>query len=262
MDKQQKIEKVLNSFLRGITIGSSETIYLNHRLLYDVGEVAIPEIEKQLMSYNWTKAKTGIELKILTGLLGLIHDIDEKRANRVAENIRDKGCSKIVESRIGSILKFTLNEFDSYQIRNVDIYQSKELTYTRRIERKMKKWLSSVPEKDLEDIERLYLIPEQNTDYRGTYMPILCNIMVEWDLKTSWFNPLSYFMLLQIEKTLYHEIGHHVHRHRLSQSGDPELEKEANRYAYKLIEKNHPVLKWLVKSVKFLFGRKKKSDSE
>jgi len=123
----------------------------------------------------------------------------------------------------------------------------------------MTKWLSLVPQSDLDQIERLYLIPEQNVEYRGTYMPILCSIMVEWDFASFWFNPLSCFFLTRIEKTLYHEIGHHAHRHSLSEGEDPEKEKEADEYAVRILVRNHPVLRRVVRAVRFMLGKSKKS---
>ncbi|TQV72917.1 hypothetical protein FLL45_15745 [Aliikangiella marina] len=262
MDTASAIDKTLNNLLRGLAHNSGETIYQSHRALFEIGESALPAIEKQLMSYKWNGNKVGIEISILTGLLGLIHDIDEKRVNKVGAKIREKGCSKIVDGRIDSILKFTLDEFNSFRIRNVDIYQSNELTDTKRIKRKMTKWLSSVPEEDLEEIERLYLIPEQNVDYRGTYMPILCSVMVEWDITTARLNPLSYFLLLRIEKTLYHEIGHHAYKHPLSEGEDPEKEKEADHYTAKLLVKNHPMLKRIIRIVRFLLGKRTNGNAE
>ena len=253
MDTTLEVDSTLKSLLRGLVHGSAETIYQSHRELFDIGELALPAIEKQLMSYKWNGNKVGIEISILTGLLGLIHDIDEKRANEVGAEIRGKGCSKIVDGRIDSILRFTLDEFDTFQVRNVDIYISKKLSDSKRIKAKMVKWLSIVPEGDLEHIERLYLIPKQNVDYRGTYMPILYSIMVEWSINTSKLNPLSYFFLLMIEKTLYHEIGHHVHRHSFGQ--DPEQEKEADQYAAKLIVKNHPMLKRILRAIRIMLGK-------
>ena len=206
------------------------------------------------MSYNWDEIKVGIEISILTGLLGLIQDIDESRANELGAKIIKKGCSSIVALRIDSILSFTLDEFSVFQIRGRKIYCSKKLSDVNRIKRKMALWLSSVPRDDLNQIERLYLIPAQHRDYIGTYTPILCSIMVEWNLTTSWFNPVSYFSLLRIEKTLYHEIGHHVHRHSFGQ--DPEQEKEADEYALKILTKNYPILKRIVRIIKYVLGNK------
>ena len=96
-----------------------------------------------------------------------------------------------------------------------------------------------MPQDDLVKIERMYIIPKTNQDYRGTYTPILCNIMVEWDVNDSFYNPLAYIFLFMIAKTLYHEIGHHVHDHTFGQIEEQEI--EADQYAYKLLEVSYPV---------------------
>jgi hypothetical protein len=254
MDESQ-VTKSLNNLLRGLAHGSNETIYQSHRELYKVGELAIPVIEEQLMSYTWEGTKVGVEISILTGLLGLVHDINEKLAKDLGESIRAKGCSKTIDARIESILKFSLEQFELFQIKQLEIYLSKELTDRSRIRKKITQWLSTIPERELEKIERIYLIPEQNEHYRGTYMPVLCSIMVEWDMSTSHYNPLSYFFMLRIEQTLYHEIGHHVHKHAFDEHG--EEENEADQYAFKLLRKNHTILRRIVRVARFIFGKSK-----
>jgi HD superfamily phosphohydrolase len=49
------------------------------------------------------------------------------------------------------------------------------------------------------------------------------------------------FSALMTEKTLYHEIGHHAYRHTFDQHTS-DKEKEADRYAYKIMKQNHPYL--------------------
>lgn len=255
MDMDDTVSSSLRTLTRGLAQGSNEEIYKSHRELFMHGESVIPAIEEQILSQSWDDINYGAQLNILSGLLSLVNDINEKRARVIGEIIREKGCSNIVESRIRSITEFTLNEFESCPISGVNIYLSKKLDGKNRIKKKMARWLSMVPVNDLEEVERIYLIPETNEDHRGTYMPILCNIMVEWDVSVSYFNPLSYIFLFQIEKTLYHEIGHHVHRHTFGQ--DPDQEREANRYAVNILKKSHPLLRNIVGAVKTVFGKRK-----
>jgi len=118
----------------------------------------------------------------------------------------------------------------------------------------MHQWISNVPRGDIEKIERIYIIPASDSDYRGTYMPILCTIMVEWILPFSNYNPLSKLSLLSIEKTLYHEIGHHVNNHTFGH--DLEQEEEAEQYAKRLMAISHPNLKLTVNIIKSIFKRK------
>ena len=182
MDVSDTVTKPLRTLTRGLAQGSNDEIYKSHRELYMLGETVIPAVEEQILSQPWGDIKYGEQLSILSGLLSLINDINEERAREVGNIIREKGCSKIVESRIRSITEFTLSEFESCPISGINIYLSKKLGGKSRIRSKMAQWLSMLPATDLKEVDRIYIIPETNEDHRGTYMPILCSIMVEWDI--------------------------------------------------------------------------------
>ena len=106
-----------------------------------------------------------------------------------------------------------------------------------------------MPDNDLESLERIYVIPErENQLYLGAYMPFLSYIELVWDI-SNFKSPLSKFIyLLNTEFTFYHEIGHHVYRHSFGQ--DEDKEDEADKYASNLMDKSHPVLKRIVKTLK------------
>lgn len=255
MDELSKPTDLLKAFKHMLANDSHHATYKIYRELYQLGESVIPAIEAKLMAYTWDDIKYEMQLKILSGFLSLANDLNEERAREIGEKIREKGCSEGVNATIKSVLNFSLDEFKIYPINGVAIYQSKSLSDEIRIKKKMTTWLSMVPDEDLKEIERLYLIPTHEK-YSGTYMPILYNIMVVWNV-SSYYNPLSYIRLLWIEHTLYHEIGHHVCRHTFGQV--PQQEKEANRYAAIILKKTHPILRMIVKTLKFVFGIKKSS---
>lgn len=241
---------LLKQYTRALNNGSPQEIYKNYRELYEMNESVIPVIESELLAYTWDQVKYGAQIKILTGLLSLVNDINEKRAKELGQKLKKKGCNAAVIARINSILEFSLDDFTTYSLYGVVVYQSKDLWHETRIKKKISKWLSMVPTEDLKNIERLYLIPNDEA-FLGTYQPILCNIMIVWDIDFSYYNPLSFFELLFIENTLYHEIGHHVNRHTFGQI--PSQEKEANRYAAEIFRKTHPILRKIARSVKFIF---------
>lgn len=258
MNDTCEISEPLNALMRGLVHGTPKTIYKYHRELFQAGDSVIPAIESELLALDWSEIKFGAQVSLLTGLLSLVNDIDETQARRLGQKIRAKGCSKTIDSRIKSIEDFTLNEFKKYSISGVTIFVSKVLKDEARINRKITSWLALVPKDDLKKIERIYITPETDESNRGTYMPILCSIKVEWDITTSAFNPLSYIFLLIIESTFYHEIGHHAYRHTFGQ--DPDQEKEADRYATNILKTSHPILRFVVGSIKKLLGKKKESD--
>ena len=102
-----------------------------------------------------------------------------------------------------------------------------------------------MPEKDLLDISRLYVITRKKINASGTYTPAINSIALLWE------NPfkdksLSFkFFALCIEKVLYHEIGHHKYRHKFGIDADQE--KEADNYAFAIMQQNHPCLYFVMK---------------
>jgi hypothetical protein len=56
-----------------------------------------------------------------------------------------------------------------------------------------------------------------------------------------------------MEGTLYHKIGHHVHKHTFGQ--DPEQEKEANAYAARMMKRAHPTLSMILRPFARFFVR-------
>jgi len=256
----QEPEIILKTMMRGLVDNSVDKIYKSHRELYKLGDSVIPIIEDQLFSYSWDEIKYGAELDILSGLLSLVNDISETKAKELGDKIIENDCDNIVASRIKSIINFSLNKFNSYKIGELTIFQSKELSVTANIKQKMESWLSYVSEDDLNRIDRIYIIPETDEEHMGTYTPILCSIMIEWSNTFSKYNLFSYLLSIQVESTLYHEIGHHVHGHTFGNV--PDQEREADKYAGKILSKSHPILSVIVKSIKWMFStNKRKSEN-
>lgn len=254
------IEGHLRGLSRALVQDRHADVQARHRELYLIGEAVIPRVSEQLLAYSWKKVKFDEQLILLSGLLSLAHDIDEDAARDISERIEAKGCSPSVRSIMRAILSFSMDNFYSFSVDGIPVYSSKELSESyRTIERKMKRWLIAVPEEDRGRIDRIYVVPSCGTDTRGTYTPILCKIAVLWDVPSNPF--LRWFGLLKVEFTLYHEIGHHVHRHEgLGQ--DLDQEDEANDYARRLSRKRHPVLRAVMPAIAKLLGRQKDVDRE
>lgn len=237
-----EIQELLKGLTRGLSQNSAEKVYQYHRKLHVLGSAAIPAISEQILSQRWDEIKYGSQLNILSGLLSLVNDIDEASAKQIGDEIEEQGCNQVVSTRIKSILSFTLKDFHLYEVFDVKAYISKRISETNTVKRKLSHWMSVVPEADLKEIERLYIIPHSCSDRRGSYTPILSSIMVEWILPLRFLYPLTWLFLFEIEKTLYHEIGHHIHDHTFGQI--PEQEKQADEYSARLFKKNHP---WISK---------------
>ena len=230
-----EINRNLKKLMLGLMQNQAGQIYQAHYELYNIGAMAIPSIEREIFRRLWTKINFGSELNLLSGLLRLVHDIDEDEAKRIGEGLRSQGCSEIVDSRIASITSSNIAEFVSFTDRGLTIYLSRAFSKPRKIQNLIRKWLAVVPAQDLVQIERMYIVPKSETDHSGFYVPILRSIEVEWCAPTKRFQWFGHF---RVQHTLYHEIGHHVHRHTFGQI--PEQEKEANRYAFLQMRKSRP----------------------
>ncbi len=227
--------------LRGLVQVNPSDTYSSYKALYRIGNAVIPLAEAHLMKYAWDDIHYESQIDTLTGLLSLIQDIDEEAAARAAGKIRRAGCRPVIQQRIDTILTFSLSHYNQYRVHGIHVCQKKSLGGEAFIRERVTAWLDNVDASDLEGIERLNIVPSSDEDYMGTYMPRLCKVMIEWPAVWSRYDPVSWLWLLEVEFTLYHEIGHHACGHDFG--SDPEKEREANRYAQRIYDRVHPRLK-------------------
>jgi hypothetical protein len=183
---------------------------------------------------------------------------NEVEAEDVARQLIENGCDNTVKQLVTAICSFTLADYLMYDIQGVKVYERKEL-FKHDVRSKLERWLNNVPGKDLKEIERIYVTTYDGRDAAGSYRPILFTIEIVWYNPFSKRDPFSWFVLQNIERTLYHEIGHHAHRHSFGQI--PEQEQEADAYARRLMKISHPVLGKIahgINMVLLLLGLKKK----
>ena len=102
---------------------------------------------------------------------------------------------------------------------------------------------SIIPSEDIEGIKRINISPVDDLFYGvlGTYTIVSSHIHITWCNPYSIVNPLFWLSLKAIQKTLYHEIGHHAKKHSLH-SNILLREDEAEDYASLMLKRYHPVL--------------------
>jgi hypothetical protein len=229
---EEEIAVHLKTLMRGLSQRNLRETYNAYRALYMIGEPAVPQIRESLLKSNWTEIKNAGEAWYVSGLLNLLHDISEAEAERVAGQIISAGCDMGIRRVVESIGSFKQSDYVIYVAHGVTVYEHKGLA-DQAVRSKLIRWLKNIPEEDLAEIERLYVIPPDDRKSMGSYTPTLFNVTLVWLNPFSRRNPLSWLAFVGIQHTLFHEVGHHFHRHTWGEI--PEQEEEANAYANRLL---------------------------
>ena len=134
------------------------------------------------MPHDWSKIDNKGQMRLLTGIVALINDINEEACRKTAQAIIEKGCTRAVKLCLNLITSFTLNDYTLHIEDDVKIYIFNELNDIDFIKEKLGEWLSFVPNQDLKQIDGIYLIPyNEEYTYSGTYTPILSYIRLVWE---------------------------------------------------------------------------------
>jgi len=252
-----QIQNALKRLVRAVGRGSPRDSDIAYRDLYEFGPQAIPLIQEMLSQWDWRQQLNKGSMEVLTTFVSLIHDLDESQSSVIVGKL-ERDCHPIYRTRLQTILRFQNGNYRRYAVGQVSIYESSALRLDIPRAVLIRRWLSNVPADDLEQIKRIYLIPsEKSLDYRGLYFPNLYKIILVWDNPLGRWNPLAAVFNFLIERTLYHEIGHHVHRHTYGR--DPDQEDQADAYANKILRASHPTLRKFARILYWVRRRRRPS---
>lgn len=236
-----QIEAAFGKFLRGLAHMSGPHINAGYRELYELGTVVVPALEERIYQADWKTLSRPEATHVQTTLVRLLHDIDEARSRQVIAALLAQDCDPVLRRILQSIRRYDSENFDTHEICNVSVYLSKAICDREGIPAQLARWLANVPAQDLAGITRLYIVPDtRHHDEAGYYMPAFSTITLYWNASGLESRLQEWLACLWIEKTLYHEIGHHALGHSSGQQ--PEQEKEADRYAHARLRTSRPVL--------------------
>ncbi len=244
----EELETQLRRFSRSVLQGDYRGTYRAHKEIYRIGRSAIPLLRESVLGADFSNPKYPAATRYASALVNLIRDIDEGEARSIAQQVIEKGCARPLRIVLESICRFSLTDYTDYSVRGVQVLQHRQLSTTCDVRAWLDRWMANVPEKDLGDLIRIFVARPGDVEMgaAGTYTPYLNKVALAWSVPDETF--LSRLLLLLVEATLYHEIGHHVCRHDFGQ--DPLQEREADAYAHRLMKKAHPGLAWLLKMLR------------
>jgi hypothetical protein len=230
---EQNISRNLKTLIRGLTQNDVTEMYEGYKAVFAIGAVALPQIREAIFKSKWSSVRYPNEIRYIAGLVSLIHDIDESESEKIRIELTSNGCDPALASILDSIGSFKLNDFIHYDVNGVKIFEHKGIVTRQNIKRRLEQWLKPVPSEDLDQIERIYVLRKLDLEALGNYAPILFCINLAWHNPSPQWSPMSWVNNFIIESTLYHEIGHHVHRHTFGQ--DPDQEADADNYANRIM---------------------------
>ncbi len=240
MNIDKSIQDNFKQLCRGLMQPSYPVAFEAHKNLYEIGRPVIPLLKEKILELDWSKSRYKELSAYVSGLYSLLHDLDETEATNVRDRVLSNGCPRHVKAILDSVNQFSVDNYKRYPIMGIEVFEHKQIHSKCEIRFHLEKWLKTVPEKDLKNISRLYVITGEKINAAGTYTPIIYSIALLWENRFK-DNSLAFrFHALLTEKVLYHEIGHHKHRHKFGT--DPDKEKEADGYALKIMKQNHPLL--------------------
>ncbi len=241
---------LINSLLRGVNFSNKETIRDAWRALLERGSVSVPAVEKKLRASTWKKVPRGPVIEYFTVLLSLLGALDPASQKREIQRLRAGKLhpvySKILDgfsSRVGDRPVTHIGP-------DIPVYIAPEIEDLDLVAGNLKTW-SRTSELELEGVTRIDVIasrPEQ--DYRGQYRLYFSGIRLTWPAKKVRRRNL-WWKTLRAEHTFYHEVGHHACGH-IEGGQVEEQEKEANRYAKRMLRRSRPVISRVLRLLHFL----------
>ena len=250
------MEGLYSRLARGVASGAHEDAYRAYKGLYQLGDAALPFIQEKLLRADFKSIQYVEQTKIIAALANLVHDIDETVSKELHRAIKKRDCHRSIEKILDIIDGFSTANFERYIIEDVEVFESKRITPRHDVRSHLDDWFENLPKKDLAGIERIYVVNQkEEREYLGNYMPFLAVITLVWDNPLFHIEFVSRLAIPMLENTFYHEVGHHYYRHTFGQ--DPEQEKEADRYAVKMLAKSRPVMMrsfWIIAKILQVLG--------
>src|SRR5262249_26093469 len=117
------VDRSLRTLIRGLTQDNRTEIYESYKALFQAGATAIPQVRAALFKSNWSNLKYPNEIRYVSGLVNLIHDIDESEAKRIANQLKKNGCDVAVARFLDSICAFTLADYAQYDVCGVKVFE-------------------------------------------------------------------------------------------------------------------------------------------
>lgn len=228
---------------RGLMTSNGRTTLPAYKQMFEAGAPSLPVIERELKkAARFAEPKRVESTRLLAGLLALHRDLDEAASDDLIDEALARPCPKVISGLLRSARRMTCRDFRTSCSSNIQIWEHTSIDQRFGASQRVQGWLAELPANDIIGIRRILITPHKTEhDTMGSYMPVLGVVSLAW---TTLISPDSYFVRAANAShrfTLFHEVGHHVHKHWFGQ--DPEQEQDADSYAARSAKSRMPL--WL-----------------
>ena len=258
MSKSQQesasVEAAIGKLKQGLLTGSRKLTAIAFRKLHGAGAEAVAPLRRELQRIGLEDTGRPEISALLGGFATILHDISEDASLEFIDGALSGQCHPVYEALLRTIRRFRRSDFREVDIDGIGVFEARTIDERYCATEHLTRWLKNVPEEDLDGISRIYIIEKQlKQEFAGYYVPYISVITVVWPTALPPKFPLHWLFRLGCESTIYHEVGHHRHGH--TEYGQvPEQERQANRYAAKLLLHVHPWLTRLGLGLVWLLG--------
>lgn len=255
------VRNAVRDFVRAVMQDDMRRRLVAHKKLVGFGNAALPAIEYELAKIDLGKVSHREISTLVTGLATALHDINEDASRRYISDALAGPITPLMRAALRSIVRFTMDDWLRSPVGDITVLEHGKFDGSLEAARDIARWLANVPAADLIGISRIYIIPEiPEPEFAGTYLQTVSVIEIVWRRPSKYWigNAVRRFM---IEKTLYHEVGHHALQH-VEMGQDSDQEKQADRYAWKMMRKAHPNLSMLTFPLRFLGASQRRRNSK
>lgn len=237
----------INNLLRGVNFSNVETVRDAWRELLDQGEAASPLVREKLRNPAWEKKSQKRLVDYFTVMLSLLGELDPRACREEIQRLRG-GKLNPVYGKVVDALARRLNDRPATHIGpSIPVYVAEDIEERDFVIACLERW-SCTPGLELEGVTRISVVAEDpDFDYLGQYCLYLSGILLTWPPKRVGMSRL-WWQRFQAELTFYHEVGHHACGH-LEGGQVEEQEKEADRYAAKMMLRSRPVFTRVLRAV-------------
>ena len=251
-DNQATGEGDIKQLIRGLMSNSDRIALPAYKRMFEAGVSTIPLLERELGRIDLAKVAHRKALTMVVGLVALLHDLDEAASESFIERATAAKCHPVLTSAFRVITRYSHRDYRRATFADVAIFEEATVDPRHNATPLVKKWLSDLPPIDLKDLSRIYIVATKPTlDFYGTYLPTLRVITLVWETRFDFLRPgkfpSSLFHSIH-RRTLYHEIGHHVHDHK-EFGQDPQQEIEADTYESTTLRRTNPIVTTLTRAI-------------